>query len=221
MEAEFNWDAFTLAVENTAAALLGGSPGDEELIQAARAVQELAERELARHHQHGELVACGPGCSHCCVLNVAVLTPEAAAVADYLQRKLDAPELDRMRQRIDRLYSDIRWCSDDERITRMRSCAFVDGSGRCGIYPVRPLLCRALTSTDPETCRQAVLLHVIDESPPILLNLFQANLFRQSFVALAKALAAAGLDDRSRELTGAVKSLLDRPGSSLPPDTAH
>lgn len=216
METDFNWDNYASAVEATASILLTGATSRDELVQAARAVQEMAERTLARHRRHDGRIACGPGCSHCCVLNVAVLVPEAAAVADYLLRKLDRRELARLRRRIDRLHSDIRWCSDDERITRMQPCAFLDEAGRCGIYPVRPLLCRALTSTDPETCRLAVLLHVVDESPTILVNLFQAGLFRHSFLAFARALATAGIDDRSRELTGAVKELLDqapqRPG---------
>lgn len=216
MDAGFDFEGFASSVEQTATALLGAAPSHEELTQAARAVQEMAETALARNRANASLVACGPGCGHCCVLNVAVLAPEAAAIADYLIRKHSAAELDLQRQRIDRLYAQTRWVTDDERVTLCRPCAFLDANRCCGIYPVRPLLCRALTSIDPETCRLAIALHTVDEAPPVVTYLFQANLFRQAFIALAGALGNAGLDTGSRELTEAVKIQFDGRGWTQP-----
>jgi Fe-S-cluster containining protein len=205
----FDFHSFAMETERTATALLSDAQSDDELIQACRVVQEMAETALARFRGEAPLIACGPGCAHCCVVNVAVLRPEAATIVAYLERKLSASELLALQQKIDALHAAIRWLDEEERIRRRQSCALLDEAGTCSVYPVRPLLCRGMTSIDPETCRQAIDLLPLGDAPPVTVNLFQSFLFHQAFIALARAMENAGLESRSQEMTAAIKGLLD------------
>lgn len=210
MSGDFDFNGFAMEIERTATALLGDAPSDDELIQACRVVQEMAETALVRHRGDASLIACGPGCAHCCVVNVAVLQPEAVTMVDYLQRKLSASQLLDLERKIGELYAGIRWLDEEERIRWQQSCALLDEAGSCSVYPVRPLLCRGMTSIDPEACRQTIELLPLGEAPTVTVNLFQSFLYQQTFIALARAMENAGLESRSRELTGSIKALLDK-----------
>jgi len=205
----FDFNNFSAEVERTAATLMGSAPTNEEFIQTGRAVQEMAESALARHRTDDSLIACGPGCAHCCVVNVAVLHPESAAIVDYLERKLSPGELLALRRKVDEQAAVFRWLDDEERVNLQQPCALLDEAGSCRVYPVRPLLCRGVTSINPETCRQAIDLHPLGDAPPVTVNLFQSFLFNQAFIALARAMEGIGLDSRSMEMTAAIKTLLD------------
>lgn len=205
----FDFNGFAMEIERTATALLGDAPSEDELIQACRVVQEMTETALVRHRGDASLIACGPGCAHCCVVNVAVLRPEAATIVAYLERKLSPIQLIALKQKIGALYAALRWLDEEERIRWKQPCALLDDVGNCSVYPVRPLLCRGMTSIDPETCRQTIELLPLGEAPPVTVNLFQSFLYNQAFIALARAMENAGLESRSLEMTSAVKTLLD------------
>ncbi len=205
----FNFNTFSLEVERTATTLLADAQSDDELIQACRVVQEMTETALVHHRGDASLIACRPGCASCCVVNVAVLRPEAATIVAYLERKLSAAELLALEQKIGELYAVIRWLDDEERIRWKRPCALLDEAETCSVYPVRPLLCRGMTSVDPRACRQAIDLLPMGEASPVTVNLFQSFLYNQAFLAMARAMENVGLDSRSCEMTGAIKTLLD------------
>jgi len=171
---------------------------------AARAVQALAEQTLARHQSTETLIACGPGCGYCCIVNVAVLEPEVAAITDYLTANFSALELSALKNEAEDLRLQVFGLADDERMLLQRSCLFLDQEKSCRIYPVRPLLCRALTSTDAQRCRDAIALTALGETPTILANLFQQQLFHQAYFALARALEGCARDPRSITLTEAI-----------------
>ena len=87
-----------------------------------------AERDLLRFGDPSELtmIACGPGCGDCCVLNVSVLLPEAITIARYLQRVLGEEELEGARIRLRELLVKTRWLDDEERLFLRQPCAFLD-----------------------------------------------------------------------------------------------
>jgi len=209
MDDSFDFGRFSQEVERTATALLDDGGGSDAFIQTARVVQEMAETALVSNRRDASRIACRAGCGHCCVLNVAVLEPEAVTIVAYLERKLSPSQFASLCRQVDDLHDCLRWLDDEERIRLRRPCAFLDREGTCSIYPVRPLLCRGLNSTDPESCRQALALQFLDPEPQILSNLFQSTLFSQTFLALARAMENSGLDSRSRELTASVKTHLD------------
>jgi len=174
-----------------------------------------AEGALAFHASPSarERIACAAGCGTCCVVNVAVLYPEAVAIAEYLRRTRSASQMEALGERLEELYRQVVWLDDDERVMLRRSCVFLDDEGSCSIYPVRPFLCRSMTSASPEECRLAIALQALGENPPILINLFQKALMDEAFTATGRALSALGLDGRGVKLTVAVRQLLREAGA--------
>jgi len=175
---------------------------------ACFAEETLADNLANREAQH---IACRAGCGTCCVVNVSILFPEAIAIAAYVRREFSGEEFAGAKERTDKLYAGSRWLDEEERLFLRHPCAFLDEAGACAIYPVRPFLCRSVTSTDPESCLQAVALPALGESRPVLMNLFQKSLMSSTFEAMGRGLDEMGLDSRGVRLTEAVKILLDRP----------
>ena len=72
---------------------------------------------------------CGLGCHKCCIPDLTVLTLEASSIVQYL---LERPDLIEMLRALEQ--------EDPHQGTR---CAFLTKEGECGIYPVRPFICRS------------------------------------------------------------------------------
>jgi Fe-S-cluster containining protein len=213
MSEEFDYAGFAARVRQLASDGMAEAGAGTALVQMMESVTGYAEGELERClGDGGKHIACRAGCSTCCAVNVSVLFPEGVAIVDFLQREKGADELRRIRERLDELYREVRWLDDSERPFIRRSCAFLDEGGSCSIYPVRPLICRSVTSTDPERCKEALVAPVFGEEVPVLMNLFQKTLFERAFTALGEAIEAADRDARGSTLTVTVKRLLDDPG---------
>ena len=199
MPSQFEVEQFVSSVERVAVpALLRG-----QFALAATDVYAFAE------NRHAELsdtrhVACAPGCAHCCAINVSVLPPEADAIAGFLQQSISSEALTVLCAKLDALYRHTRWLDDEERIMANHRCAFLDPAGCCMIYPVRPLLCRSLTSTNPDDCLTAKAMLAFGEYHQIISCQAQKEIFDAAFVGLGQALKICGLNDRSLRLTSAV-----------------
>lgn len=214
MGGDFDFVAFAKGIEGMVADELVGTPNAIAVGEMMRRLAALAEETLSEglDGRESELIACRAGCGNCCVVNVSVLFPEAVAIAGYVQRSFPREELEKLKGRIDELYTRSRWLDDEERVFLRRPCAFLNEADACAIYPVRPLLCRSVTSTDPEACLQAIAMPALGESKPVLMNLFQKSLMNATFEGLGHALEQLGLDCRGFRLTEAVKALLEEPG---------
>jgi Fe-S-cluster containining protein len=189
-----------------AAELLSTAHDQKGLAAVMSAFADSVE-ELAGHQE----VACRAGCSHCCVLNVAVLLPEAAVIAAWLE--LRTPENDRasVLQKLQKQAVRVRWMEDGERIHRSTVCPFLDQAGRCGIYPVRPLVCRGVTSLDREACREVLDPSVFDSSFAVPMDTARKLVIDVAFCALAHALDRQKIMSRSIELSAGVALFLGRP----------
>ncbi len=200
-------------IEEMAVALFAAARTAHDVCAAMAKLAALAEDELGRAFspQEKSLIACRGGCGYCCTVHVAVLIPEAAAIAGRLLA-YPAAQRNWVWARIDDLYAKIRWMDDEERVWRGYPCVFLDESGMCSIYPVRPLVCRGLTSVDPDQCRRALASRGQDEEEPILMNLTQKFLMDEVFRGVGGALERLGMDFRSMELTGAVRGVIAHPG---------
>jgi Fe-S-cluster containining protein len=108
---------------------------------------------LARHVQHDMSAAidalpskaqhaCAPGCSFCCYLPVDVLAPEAFRIAAHLKQTRSPEQLGAVVYRLG------AYSQDD---FGTRPCVFLT-DGRCSIYEVRPMVCRAYNSLSRERC---------------------------------------------------------------------
>ncbi len=214
MEGEgFCWDEYRGTLTATVAGGMARGASVAALRRALAAATALAEGVLTeRRRGPGEMrIACGPGCGTCCAVYVSVLIPEAIAIAAHLRERLPPEALALLRARLDEECRRLRWVDAEERVRLGIPCVFLDADGRCTIYPVRPLTCRSVTSTDAELCRRALSITCLDEEEPVVMDLFQKFLFDETFTTAAAALAGLGLDARSRELTAAVRVFLDVP----------
>ena len=203
------WSAFRAAVFRAAEESLNAADCSSARGRPARAVHQQAESFLARHRRPFSLVACGPGCGHCCVVNVAVFEPEAHAIARHLRTTQSLEVIDDLRLRLAELVRASRWLDDEERLMLRRPCAFLDAAGSCSIHPVRPLLCRKVTSIDPEDCREAVARHAFGETVPVTADLFHQQVFEEAFIAFGRALDHLGRNARSIRLSEGVFDLLN------------
>ena len=190
------------------------SPGQslDSLLAELDVVRNEAER-LLEGHEIGdrELIACTAGCRTCCVVNVSVALLEGTSIARFVRRQ-EPGYTEAVMGRLDRLWSEVRGLADDERLMLRKDCAFLDARGWCGIYPVRPLICRGVTSTDPEACRQALAGEAFGETRPVLMHRYQQQLYETLFLGMVAGLEQAGCDGRSFQLTGLVRYLLNNPG---------
>lgn len=163
--------------------------------------------ELAGHRK----VACQAGCSHCCVLNVAVLLPEAAVIAAWLEMRTPEGDRELLLDQLRKQAVRVRWMEDSERIHRSTVCPFLDQAGRCGVYPVRPLVCRGVTSLDQAACREVLDPSVFDSNFAVPMDTTRKLVIDTAFCALAHALDQQKIMSRSIELSAGVSIFLGRP----------
>jgi Fe-S-cluster containining protein len=170
-------------------------------------------------------MACAAGCPHCCVLNVAVLLPEALIIAQWLRETLPPGELDQLQHRLAAHRSWARWMDDEERVLKRMRCPLLDDYGGCSVHAVRPLACRSIASLDSQSCRDAFAPVVTDDDRMVPVDLLRKAVYDAAFTALADGLRLSGLDDRSIELGAGVVAFLEDPqlkdellsGKKLPP----
>jgi Fe-S-cluster containining protein len=121
---------------------------------ARRRAQSRLEIELKTVSRESAYTpACTRGCAMCCHLRVAAMPVEVLGVAQYLRRQLDA---DALAARIERIRETAREVSalPRERLLSVNiPCPLLEADGACGIYPARPLNCRAYHSLDVDACR--------------------------------------------------------------------
>ena len=107
-------------------------------------------------HQAAQL-ACNRGCHACCAPELTVAGVESAAIATFLRENPDVLAT------VQQLGTDTPWSG-----TR---CTFLDATGACAIYPVRPLVCRtqglpiALESGELTACKLNFLAGLTDLPP--------------------------------------------------------
>jgi Fe-S-cluster containining protein len=164
---------------------------------------------------HGRPHACGAGCPHCCVLNVAILIPEAMVIAGWLNSTLAANEYDALKKLLATHGSWGRWMEDEERIARRTLCPMLDKSSCCSIHAVRPLACRGVASLDSNRCKEAFDPIISDQDRSVPADLLRRSAYDTAFKALARALKHHGLDDRSIELGVGVLAMMEHPGYHL------
>ena len=211
----------------TAAELLRTARDGDGLAQAlaglSAAAEAEADAEAVRMNTPG--TACRAGCPHCCMLNVTVLLPEAAAIAARLAAMIPAAERSALVARLDHQRMRVRWMEDGERVRRQIGCPFLDGEGSCSIHPFRPLMCRGVTSLDSGLCLEALDPTELDVPRAVPMDVVRKSVMAGAFCALAGATEESGMDTRGIELSAGVGAFLSRPelcarllaGERMPP----
>lgn len=213
LQEPFDFSAYAHQTRQLARTLLCSSRTAAEISGSMHLIAIATERDLVRFGEptcHSR-VACAAGCGACCILNVAVLFPEAVTITRYLRRRLPDDALDVLQERLQELMIRTRWLDDEERLFVREPCAFLDRQERCMIHAVRPLLCRSITSTDPLACRDAIAMAPLEGAPRIEMDLFQKQVVDTIYRELAHALGELGFDHRPKRLTSAVLALLKNP----------
>jgi len=206
---DFRWDPETFRSE-VMSRLVAALADKRDAAALATAVTKSAA--AAEAICTGRPMACAPRCPHCCVLNVAILLPEAMIIADWIQNRLPPPELAALQKQLRLHRCWVRWMDDEERILKHESCPLLDAVGSCSIHPVRPLACRGVTSLASNSCREAFAPSIVsDEVLTIPADLLRKAAYDEAFMALAQALKMYGLDDRSIELGSGVLAFLEHP----------
>jgi Fe-S-cluster containining protein len=211
-------EALTLSTANTALRhcgvrphLLGITAATQE---AMAALSKLSEGLIA---QADPTVACHAGCDHCCHQSVGVTALEAVTIVEHLRSNLDETALSALRQRVATARERTRSLSREQRYSPLHPCVFLGEGGRCTVYEVRPLVCRAMNSLDDGECRtnlhdaerrRAFLEH--GRGPTSLLGPFRASHAMSAGLQLAGS-DVYGLDTRPLDLVAAVDRLLDAP----------
>ena len=209
MLSNFDAQQFAAAVKQLAYDALS-QPHHDAGLAAVRQIQQFSEETSPHLIGEDHFIDCRAGCAHCCIVNVAVLQPEADSIAGYLLENKTAEELLDLYQYICNLEKETSCLDDEERIMARKKCAFLDSEENCGIYPVRPLLCRAVTSTDVNACIEALAMIAFGENRPIVSNLLQREIFETAFSSFGQALEKYGRDKRSNRLTASVRIILDK-----------
>lgn len=213
MQDSFDFSNYARQVRKVSRTLMFSGHTAAEISGSMHLLAVATERDLVRLGAPAETspVACRPGCDTCCVLSVAVLFPESVAITWFLQRRLSSEELADLRDKLQESLRRTRLLDDEEYLFLREPCVFLDEQGSCKIHIVRPLLCRAITSTDPEACRDAIAMAPFHGSSTVEMNLFQKELVDTVYCELGGALEDLGLDHRPCRLSSAILALLVEP----------
>jgi len=144
-------------VASAVASGLEGKRGVTTLIAAAEHAHALLDEEsqqaLAR--ARALVPACSAGCSYCCHVHVDATVPEILAIVSHLERSQRPAALGALGERLAARAGLVERMSDEARWEAKIPCALLGDDGRCSIYAVRPLRCRAFHSCSVEACREA------------------------------------------------------------------
>lgn len=209
MQSNFDVQQFSEEIKKLACAILTQNETGADLAAASQ-VQQFSEKTSQQHIGTDDAIDCQAGCDHCCIVNVSVLQPEASRIADYLFNNQAAEELLDTYQYLHKLEKETAYLDDEERIMTRNKCAFLNQAGSCSIYPVRPLLCRAVTSTDATACKDALSMIALGENRSIVSNLLQREIFETAFSSFGQVLEEHNKDHRSHRLTASVRHFLDK-----------
>jgi len=193
---------FLQVANRAAAALADGNPA-----AAAQSAQVLADSACAAL-PGPDRNACGPGCGSCCVINVDILQPEAAAIAAFITTSLSPMQVEQLRQRIEDLHDKTQGLNHTERIISHQPCAFLDEQQACSIHAARPLLCRSVSSANADDCRLALEMQAQGRQHPVACRIAQREIYEAAFCGLAEGMEQQGMDSSSGRLTDLIRPYL-------------
>ena len=200
-------------VAEVAAARLVAARTEADLGQLLADVAASVERTLLAHRPPGAPApACGRGCATCCVLNVATLPVEGAAIAAHLRAGVTDAQAQARAAELAAFGDRVRWLGDRERAAHRLTCRFLDPAGGCSVYPVRPLACRSASSLDAAACREA--LGGDEDEAVVVMDTLQKVLYDEARHAVAEVLAARGLDARRRDVSAMSAAFLADPAAA-------
>jgi hypothetical protein len=142
------WVVGTIGISRTGTAVL----------DLASQVNALADQLISQFELHNRLphaIVCRPGCTPCCYNQVEVTPPEALLIGYFVAQNFSAEDLVALKKKVTAACHR-KLGKSKKKLARLRAklpCPLLV-EGRCSVYQVRPLVCRAMHSFDAQVCAQ-------------------------------------------------------------------
>lgn len=187
------------------ARVLEQAPTMADAAKAAMMLVDAASRTLRDSFPHQPHCDCRDGCSACCHLFVAVPPGVTSLIADHIRKTFPPDEQQAL---LERLGQAARIIEQAKTTSEVRArCPLLGADERCTIYDVRPLTCRAFTSSSAPRCQTMVFGDEQQRKDRIDQNPGHFRLHLEATEALQDAARVRGLDGRQK---GFVHALLDK-----------
>lgn len=148
-------DTLALATANAAVRHLGETPSSSNVVAlTAEAMEALSKLTAGLAAQSERPVACAAGCAHCCHQSVGVTGVEALTIVNHIRQTWTDEGQKALAERARAMRERTRGMTYKQRHSPNLPCIFLGDGGKCTIYPVRPLVCRAVNSLSAEECEQ-------------------------------------------------------------------
>ena len=187
------------------ARVLEQAPTITDAAKAAMILVDAASRSLRDSFPHQPHCDCRDGCSACCHLFVTVPPGVTSLIAEHIRKTFPPDEQQALRERLTQAARIIEQAKTTSEV-RAR-CPLLGADEKCTIYDVRPLTCRAFTSSSAPRCQSMVFGDERQRMDRIDQNPGHYRLHLEATEALQDAAKARGLDGRQM---GFVHALLDQ-----------
>ena len=146
--------------KETVIELITAGQTSEKALEVGLSALIWADHTLAQFDWGHELprpIVCTAGCDHCCFNQVELTPPEALVMGHFVQRHFPPEELERLLARVKESLQGKVGKSRQEiaGIRQELPCPLLRG-GKCSVYPVRPMVCRAMHSLDAGQCASSL-----------------------------------------------------------------
>lgn len=140
----------------------------EDALSELKDIYSVVDKEIHRLKRH---FSCKKRCSSCCHIFAECSYIESCLIKKYIRENFDDSMLNKIHDNYNRYiqyistYEEVASCRSMEELNHISyeywgkniPCLFLNDSGTCTIYPVRPLVCRALNAiTTPQSCKENV-----------------------------------------------------------------
>ena len=205
-------EAVAQGQRDTVSEIVSGGKTAASALEVALSAIIRADHLMARFEAENPLpkpLACHSGCDCCCYNQIEVTPPEALLLGDYVAKNFSQEDRQALTARLERL-AGIKAGKTKTEIARLRQglpCPFL-AVGKCTVYPVRPLVCRAMHALDAGQCEAALA------SPYLLAveHYSHRRIFTMSVVkGLLDGCRALGCQAGSLDLAGALQDFCAQP----------
>lgn len=157
---DFELNIIASRQKETVVELLSAGRSAARVLEVARGAIFLLEHLISRFEAAHELprpIACGPGCSFCCMNQVQVTPPEALLIGHHLAATRPPTEIEALLARVAAILALTAGKTRREVAVMRRElpCPLLR-EGLCSVYPVRPLACRAMHALDKARCEASL-----------------------------------------------------------------
>jgi Fe-S-cluster containining protein len=144
------------ASQDNVASIIGQGRLPERALEIAVSGFFLADHLTRRFEAEHDLIhpiTCQEGCDSCCYNQVELTPPEALLIGHYIAQQFSQAEKDLLLVHAARITELINKLGKAESAARRQEipCPLLRNRS-CSVYPVRPLVCRAMHGLDRERC---------------------------------------------------------------------